>query len=434
MRSMEEEVEVGGPRDDFLSEDDHSPTDASEDSVEVRVKPIRAPPRPPTPPAHPKFHKFRKHYSALRQEYAARASPEAASPPSPAAPPRPSPPASPRGVLCGRGAALPGDPRRRPAVAGSPPSRGGCATILPTSAPTAPDAPRAAKVPRADPAPDAADRSTPSSPSPGAPPPAGPAPAAGPPGPPSHGRLPATACPAPRLAPRGRPVGVPAGGDAPWVGGAHSRPDPSPLPHAAASPLPFASPCPTSPPPPSLAAAQVAPRGPLPHRGPPSPRSAAAAPPREAPEAEEESGGSGGVGGGGRRRRRRWRSGKRGPLQGRRRRACRRLLQPGKHKQRNYKNMTRERRIEANARERNRVHTISAAFEKLRSSVPAYSHNQKLSKLSMLRIACTYILSLSRLAGHDYSEGATQPSFSECVDLTTRTIQVEGKAKKKRDE
>lgn len=110
------------------------------------------------------------------------------------------------------------------------------------------------------------------------------------------------------------------------------------------------------------------------------------------------------------------------------------LLQPNKHKQRNYKNMTRERRIEANARERNRVHTISAAFEKLRSSVPAYSHNQKLSKLSVLRIACSYILSLSRLAGHDYSEGGTQPSFSECVDLTTRTIQVEGKAKKKRDE
>ncbi|KAK7080145.1 Transcription factor atoh8 [Halocaridina rubra] len=109
-------------------------------------------------------------------------------------------------------------------------------------------------------------------------------------------------------------------------------------------------------------------------------------------------------------------------------------MQPNKQKQRNYKNMTRERRIEANARERNRVHTISAAFEKLRTSVPAYSHNQKLSKLSVLRIACSYILLLSRLAGHDYSEGGTEPSISECVDLTTRTIQVEGKAKKKRDE
>ncbi|XP_076032238.1 atonal bHLH transcription factor 8-like protein net [Oratosquilla oratoria] len=110
------------------------------------------------------------------------------------------------------------------------------------------------------------------------------------------------------------------------------------------------------------------------------------------------------------------------------------LQQQPKQKQRNYKNMTRERRIEANARERTRVHTISAAFEKLRQSVPSYSHNQKLSKLSILRIACSYILSLSRLAGHDYSPGQTAPSFGECVDLTTKTIQIEGKAKKKRDE
>ncbi|KAL7637069.1 UNVERIFIED_CONTAM: hypothetical protein RMT77_012827 [Armadillidium vulgare] len=105
-----------------------------------------------------------------------------------------------------------------------------------------------------------------------------------------------------------------------------------------------------------------------------------------------------------------------------------------KQKQRNYKNMTRERRIEANARERSRVHTISAAFETLRRAVPSFSHNQKLSKLSVLRIASAYILSLSRLAGYDYSEGGASPSFEECVDLTTRTIQVEGKAKKKRDD
>lgn len=147
-------------------------------------------------------------------------------------------------------------------------------------------------------------------------------------------------------------------------------------------------------------------------------------PSRDAPEVEEESRDGGGCG-----------SGVASEVAaGEEEESLQALLQTGKHKQRNYKNMTRERRIEANARERNRVHTISAAFEKLRTSVPAYSHNQKLSKLSVLRIACSYILSLSRLAGHDYSEGSTQPSFSECVDLTTRTIQVEGKAKKKRDE
>ena len=37
----------------------------------------------------------------------------------------------------------------------------------------------------------------------------------------------------------------------------------------------------------------------------------------------------------------------------------------GGGKQRNYKNMTRERRVEANARERQRVHTITAAFDTL---------------------------------------------------------------------
>lgn len=102
--------------------------------------------------------------------------------------------------------------------------------------------------------------------------------------------------------------------------------------------------------------------------------------------------------------------------------------------QRNYKNMTRERRIEANARERSRVHTISAAFDTLRRTVPSYSHTQKLSKLSVLRIACSYILTLSRMAGDDYSLDQTAPSISDCVAEVTKTIQTEGKIRKKKDE
>ncbi|XP_021922258.1 uncharacterized protein LOC110831035 isoform X1 [Zootermopsis nevadensis] len=102
--------------------------------------------------------------------------------------------------------------------------------------------------------------------------------------------------------------------------------------------------------------------------------------------------------------------------------------------QRNYKNMTRERRIEANARERTRVHTISAAFDTLRRAIPAYSHNQKLSKLSVLRIACSYILTLSRVAGADYSADNSEPSLADCVDLVSRTIQTEGKLRRKKDE
>ncbi|XP_030380574.1 uncharacterized protein LOC115628552 [Scaptodrosophila lebanonensis] len=107
------------------------------------------------------------------------------------------------------------------------------------------------------------------------------------------------------------------------------------------------------------------------------------------------------------------------------------LLRP---QQRNYKNMTRERRIEANARERTRVHTISAAYETLRRSVPAYASSQKLSKLSVLRVACSYILTLSRMAGEDYSADQSEPTIAECIEAVTSTIQTEGKIKRKKDE
>ncbi|XP_077535706.1 atonal bHLH transcription factor 8-like protein net [Haemaphysalis longicornis] len=99
--------------------------------------------------------------------------------------------------------------------------------------------------------------------------------------------------------------------------------------------------------------------------------------------------------------------------------------------QRNYKGMTRQRRIEANARERSRVHTISAAFEALRRAVPAYADNQKLSKLAILRIAAAYIVALARLNERDYSFDQRAPSFAECIDLCTRTIQAEGKARRR---
>lgn len=95
--------------------------------------------------------------------------------------------------------------------------------------------------------------------------------------------------------------------------------------------------------------------------------------------------------------------------------------------QRNYKNMTRERRIEANARERTRVHTISAAFDTLRRAIPAYSHNQKLSKLSVLRIACAYIAALSSIVEPD-------ADLAAAVETVTHTIHTEGKLRKKKDD
>lgn len=102
--------------------------------------------------------------------------------------------------------------------------------------------------------------------------------------------------------------------------------------------------------------------------------------------------------------------------------------------QRNYKNMTRERRMEANARERTRVHTISAAFEKLRNAIPTYSNSQKISKLNVLRVACSYILTLSRISGEDYSLDQSEPTIGECLEEITKNIQTEGKVRKKKDE
>uniref|UniRef100_W5MYD9 Protein atonal homolog 8 n=1 Tax=Lepisosteus oculatus TaxID=7918 RepID=W5MYD9_LEPOC len=91
------------------------------------------------------------------------------------------------------------------------------------------------------------------------------------------------------------------------------------------------------------------------------------------------------------------------------------------------------RRLLANARERTRVHTISAAFEALRKQVPCYSYGQKLSKLAILRIACNYILSLAQLADLDYTSDHSNMSFSECVEQCTRTLQAEGRSKKRKE-
>eukprot|EP00062_Callorhinchus_milii_P012889 gi/632960520/ref/XP_007896241.1/ PREDICTED: protein atonal homolog 8 [Callorhinchus milii] len=65
--------------------------------------------------------------------------------------------------------------------------------------------------------------------------------------------------------------------------------------------------------------------------------------------------------------------------------------------------------------------------------VPCYSYGQKLSKLAILRIACNYILSLATLADMDYSSDHGNMSFSDCVEQCTRTLQAEGRSKKRKE-
>lgn len=64
--------------------------------------------------------------------------------------------------------------------------------------------------------------------------------------------------------------------------------------------------------------------------------------------------------------------------------------------------------------------------------VPCYSYGQKLSKLAILRIACNYILSLAQLAELDYSSDPSTVSFAQCVEQCTRTLQAEGRCKKRK--
>lgn len=64
--------------------------------------------------------------------------------------------------------------------------------------------------------------------------------------------------------------------------------------------------------------------------------------------------------------------------------------------------------------------------------MPCYSYGQKLSKLAILRIACNYILSLAQLAELDYSTDHNSVNFSQCVEQCTRTLQAEGRSKKRK--
>lgn len=54
-------------------------------------------------------------------------------------------------------------------------------------------------------------------------------------------------------------------------------------------------------------------------------------------------------------------------------------------------------RVQANCRERKRMHTVNSAFDQLRELVPTYPSNRKLSKIDTLRLACTYIQDLTSL-------------------------------------
>ena len=55
----------------------------------------------------------------------------------------------------------------------------------------------------------------------------------------------------------------------------------------------------------------------------------------------------------------------------------------------------------------------------------------KLSKLSVIKIATTYIMALSRMAGHDYTEDQSAPPVEEVIKHCSEVIETESRIKKR---
>lgn len=92
--------------------------------------------------------------------------------------------------------------------------------------------------------------------------------------------------------------------------------------------------------------------------------------------------------------------------------------------------LTYNKRLVANARERERVHNLTAAFEALRRVLPMYGDQEKLSRLSILRIACSYVLVLGTLNEMDFSQGQNAYTLNETFHMLSYTILNELKRKK----
>ncbi|CAF0896392.1 unnamed protein product [Rotaria sordida] len=92
--------------------------------------------------------------------------------------------------------------------------------------------------------------------------------------------------------------------------------------------------------------------------------------------------------------------------------------------------LSRNKRLEANARERERVHNLTAAFEALRQVIPMYGDQPKLSRLSILHIACSYVHVLGALNQIDFSQEQNAYTLNESFHMLSCTILNELKRKK----
>lgn len=91
--------------------------------------------------------------------------------------------------------------------------------------------------------------------------------------------------------------------------------------------------------------------------------------------------------------------------------------------------LSKYRRKTANARERSRMREINQAFETLRKVVPQISstqqQNEKLTKITTLRLAMKYISTLSAVLS---SAESSQDFFSDCSDLDCFLMESDGES------
>lgn len=82
--------------------------------------------------------------------------------------------------------------------------------------------------------------------------------------------------------------------------------------------------------------------------------------------------------------------------------------------------VTKRRRLAANARERRRMNSLNDAFDRLRDVVPSLGNDRKLSKYETLQMAQTYISALHELLHRDWVSQVVR--CTESVQLPTNLV------------
>lgn len=107
------------------------------------------------------------------------------------------------------------------------------------------------------------------------------------------------------------------------------------------------------------------------------------------------------------------------------------MSKPQKNSLRTLKAKSRARRRKANARERNRMHNLNAAFDRLRQHLPIFNRMddadvhatiRKLTKIDTLRMAQNYIVALMMILDANGHDTATESSANQLLNILSYRI------------